>query len=160
MNQFPRLPYSSLAPMPYKALADASAALRQGSIGIKLLDLVFLRVSQINGCAFCVDKHWLDLLAQGEDAQRVNSLSTWREVPFFDAREQAALAWAECLTDIGRTHASDSEFAAVRAQFSEQEVAELSFAAAVMSAWNRMAISMRHPVQRLPEMTLPHSAVR
>lgn len=148
-----RLPYANLAPAPYKALADASTALRLASIGIKLVDLVFLRVSQINGCAFCVDKHAFDLLARGEDVQRINNLSTWREVGFFDARERAALAWAECLTDIGLTHASDADFAAVRAQFSEQEVAELSFAVAVMSAWNRMGVAMRQPVQRRAEVT-------
>jgi len=155
MNQTLRLPYAKLTPLPYKALTDASTALRQASIGKKLVDLVFLRVSQINGCAFCIDKHAFDLLAQGEDIQRINSLSTWREVDFFDAREQAALAWAECLADIGHTGANDADFAAVRAQFSEQEVAELSFAVAVMSAWNRMGVAMRQPVQRRADVTSP-----
>ncbi len=148
MNQTLRLPYPSLVPAAYQAFVDASAALRKAGIGTRLLDLVYLRVSQLNGCAYCVDLHWRDLLSQGEDAQRMNSLSTWREVDFFDPRERAALAWAESLGDIGCTHVPDAEFDAVRALFSEQEVAELSFAVALMSAWNRMAISMRQPVQR------------
>ncbi len=148
MNTSLRLAYPTLVPDAYQAFVDASSALRQASVGLKLIDLVYLRVSQINGCAFCVDLHWHDLLEQGEDAQRLNSLVTWHEVDFFDARERAALAWAESLVDLVDRRADDATFAAVREHFSEHEVAELSYAVALMSAWNRMAIGMRQPVKR------------
>ena len=102
----------------------------------------------LNRCAYCVDMHWHDLLGEGDDAQRLNSLSTWREVAFFSEREQAALPWAESVTDLHRTHAGDEDFAPLKTHFTDAEIADLTFAIATMNAWNRLAISFRQPVAR------------
>lgn len=147
-HESPRLPYFSLAPHAMAALKSLNAALAASTLGMRLIDLVYLRVSQINGCAYCVDLHWRDLLTGGEDAQRLNSLATWREVGFFDARERTALAWAESLTDLHRSHADDEDFNALKPHFSETEIADLSFAIAGMNAWNRLGIGFRQPVVR------------
>ncbi|MDB6000496.1 MAG: Transposase [Rhizobacter sp.] len=148
MTEQARLPYHALFPEALKPLREASEALKKASVGRQLIDLVYLRVSQINGCAYCVDLHWHDLIEQGDDLQRLNSLVTWHEVSFFSERERAALAWAEELTHIAETHASDEAFAAVHKHFADKEVAELTYAIALMNAWNRLAISMRQPVAR------------
>ncbi len=142
----PRLPWRELAPQAYRALAGVNAALAPSTLGKRLIDLVQLRVSQINGCAYCVDLHARDLLAAGEDFQRINSLLTWREVPFFDERERAALRWAESVTRIAETHAPDADFEALGAHFTEREIAELTLVIAQMNAWNRMGIALRQPV--------------
>jgi AhpD family alkylhydroperoxidase len=113
-----------------------------------LIDLVFLRVSQINGCAYCVDLHAHDLLKQGEDFQRINSLTTWHETSFYSARERAALAWAEAVTRLN-DGVPDHLFVALREHFTDREIADLGFAVAAMNAWNRMAISFRQPLKRL-----------
>ena len=110
--------------------------------------LVFLRVSQINGCAFCVDKHARDLVKDGEDFQRINSLATWRETGFYTARERAALAWAEAATRLEHGEVADSVFLPLKEHFTEQEISDLGFATAVMNAWNRMGIGFRQPVAR------------
>jgi len=143
-----RLSYSTLAPKQYQALRELSASLASSSLGKKLLEMVFLRASQINGCAFCIDMHTRALLAEGEDLQRINSVLVWRETTFFSAREQAALAWAEALTDISRSHAPDPLFEALQPHFSEAEIAELSFAVVAINGWNRLAIGFRVPVQK------------
>jgi len=144
----PRLSYSTLAPKAYKAMLDLNGALSGSSLGKRLIDLVFQRVSLMNGCAYCVDLHWHDLLQGGEDPQRINSLSTWRETTFYTPREQAALGWAESVTDLHRTHVSDEEFAALKTLFTDAEIADLTFAVATMNAWNRLAIAFRNPVGR------------
>jgi len=149
MSEF-RLPYSTLAPDSYRALAAASASLQQSSLGSALVDLIYLRVSQINGCAYCVDMHARDLLRRGEDLQRINSLVTWRETDFYSERERAALAWAEAVTDIIRNDASDELFAALKQHFTDREIADIGFAVAIMNGWNRMAIGFRQPVKKAP----------
>ncbi len=143
-----RLSYSTLAPKQFQALRELSASLASSSLGKKLLEMVFLRASQINGCAFCIDMHTRALLAEGEDLQRINSVLVWRETTFFSAREQAALAWAEALTDISRSHAPDHLFEALQPHFSEAEIAELSFAVVAINGWNRLVIGFRVPVQK------------
>lgn len=150
MNTTARLPYPELAPEAFRALVGVNTALNKSTLGKKLLDLVHLRVSQINGCAYCVDLHARDLLAQGEDLQRLNSLITWREVSFFSARERAALNWAESLTLIRETQAPDADYAALAEHFNNREVAELTIAAAQMSTWNRIGVGLRLPVQAAP----------
>ena len=150
MNTAPRLPWHQLAPQAYKAMAGVNAALAGSGLGKKLIDLVQLRVSQLNACAYCVDMHARDLLAQGEDMQRINSLQTWHEVSFFDARERAALQWAESLTQVAATHAPDADFEPLRSHFDEREIAELSVVVAMMNAWNRMGVGMRNQVPRKP----------
>jgi AhpD family alkylhydroperoxidase len=142
----PRVAYSQLAPKPFKALYDFSMAVHASSLGRRLVDLIFLRVSQINGCAFCIDMHWKDLIKQDIDPRHLNALAGWREAPFFDERERAALRWAEIVTSIATADASDEEFAKLKAQFNDTEIAELSFAIASINAWNRISVSLRNPV--------------
>jgi AhpD family alkylhydroperoxidase len=146
MTHEARLIYATLAPKPFKGLLALSALVQDGLLGRKLVDLVFLRVSQINGCAFCIDMHWRDLMAHDEEPRRLNCVAGWREAPFFDARERAALHWAELVTGIPHRDPSDAEFAALRAHFSDAEIAELSFAIVVINAWNRLNVSLRTPV--------------
>ena len=143
-----RLPYYTLSPAAYRALAAAETAVEASPLGKQLVRLVFLRVSQINGCAFCVDKHARDLVKDGEDFQRINSLATWRETGFYTARERAALAWAEAATRLEHGEVADSVFLPLTEHFTEQEISDLGFATAVMNAWNRMGIGFRQPVAR------------
>ncbi|MBS0452964.1 MAG: carboxymuconolactone decarboxylase family protein [Proteobacteria bacterium] len=152
-NTKARLPWHQLAPQAYKAMGGVAAALADSTLGTRLIDLVQLRVSQINGCAYCVDKHARDLLKVGEDLQRINSLVTWHEVSLFDARERAALQWAESLTQVAHTHAPDAAFEPLRAHFDDREIAELTLVVAMMNAWNRMGVGIRMPV--LPKALQP-----
>jgi len=143
----PRLPWTQLAPKAYRAMAGVNAAIADNTLGAKLVDLVQSRVSQLNGCAFCLDMHVHDLRKAGEDWQRIVSLPTWRETPFYDARERAALNWAESLTRLTEHHGDrDADFALLQAQFSDVEIVELSVLIAQINAWNRMGVGMRLPV--------------
>lgn len=140
-----------LAPEAYQALAAVSAQLKNSTLGKSLIALVDLRVSQMNGCAFCVDMHARELLAaETPDLQRLNSLVTWREAPFYTPRERAALAWAESLTLVAQTHAPQEDFAPLHEHFSEREIAELTLVIGVINAWNRFAVGLRSPVARKP----------
>jgi AhpD family alkylhydroperoxidase len=115
-------------------------------LGKRLIDLVLLRVSQINGCAFCIDMHWHDLIKLGADPRHVNAVAGWREAPFFSDRERAALRWAELVTNIPHTDPSDEEFARLRTQFSDAEIADLSYVIVVINSWNLLNVSLRNPV--------------
>ena len=146
MNQ-PRLPWTTLAPKAYQAMANVSATIAHSSLGVPMVELIQTRVSQINGCAFCVDMHVRSLRQHGETWQRINSLSTWRETRFYSARERAALAWAETLTRLADQHGDhDGPFEALKGQFSDQEIVELTWAIAQINTWNRMAVGMLAPV--------------
>ncbi len=123
-----RLPYFQLAPKAFQQLYNLSGAIRKDLLGARLVDLLFLRVSQINGCAYCIDMHWRDLIRLEVDPRHLNAVAGWREAPFFTERERAALRWAEIVTAIPHADASDEEFAALQAQFSDEEIADLSFA--------------------------------
>lgn len=138
-----RLNYGAAAPDATKALLAVSAALKKSGIDTKLLDLVYLRVSQINGCSYCVDLHSRDLRAAGESNERMDGLAAWHESPFFTEAEKAMLAWAESLTHVSVTHAPDDGFADVRKHYTDQQLANLTFAIAAMNAWNRVAIGFR-----------------
>jgi AhpD family alkylhydroperoxidase len=138
-----RLDYAAAAPEGFRALTALYPYLAKTTLDPKLVDLVFLRVSQINGCAYCVDLHSRDLLNKGESQRRVNALVTWHETPFFEARERAALAWAESLTCVAETRVPDADFASLKQHFSEKEIADLSFAVAMMNGLNRIAIGFR-----------------
>ena len=146
MTDSPRIDYRKLAPKAFQNLYRLSMDLRHDLLGQRLIDLVFLRVSQINGCAFCIDMHWRDLIKLGVDPRHLNAVAGWREAPFFDARERAAFEWAEIVTMISRSDASDDAFARLRQQFSDEEIAELGFAIAAINAWNRLNVSLRVPV--------------
>jgi AhpD family alkylhydroperoxidase len=123
-----------------------SATIHKSSLGTRLVDLVLLRVSQINGCTFCIDMHWRELIRHDADPRHLNALAGWREAPFFSEHERAALRWAEIVTATPHSDASDAEFAALRAHFSDAEIAELGFVIAVINAWNLLNVSFRNPV--------------
>lgn len=143
-----RLDYPKAAPEVYRAMLGVEKALHS-AFEPKFLHMIKLRASQINGCAFCIDMHWKDARAAGESEQRLYGLGAWRESPYYTDRERAALAWTEALTLIADAHsrggdaASDADFALVRAQFSDAELANLSWAIAAINAWNRIAIGFR-----------------
>ena len=140
---FPRVPYARLAADAFKGLLATSKAVHDSSIEQELQELLFLRVSQINGCAFCLDMHTADARKGGETERRLYTVSAWRETPFFTPRERAALAWAESLTLISQTHASDEDYALLNAEFSAAEQVDLSVAIATINSWNRLAVGFR-----------------
>ncbi len=110
-----------------------------------LFELVKIRASQINGCAYCIDMHTKDARLAGETEQRIYALSAWRETPFFNERERAALEYTEAVTRIADSHVPDDLFERVKAQFSEDEIVALTFAVVVINSWNRLAVSFRAP---------------
>jgi AhpD family alkylhydroperoxidase len=111
-----------------------------------LFELVKIRASQINGCAYCIDMHTKDARLAGETEQRIYALNAWRETPFFTERERAALEWTEALTRVADTHVPDAIYERVAAQFNEADLVALTFAVVVINSWNRLAISLRPPV--------------
>lgn len=108
-----------------------------------LLHLIKLRASQINGCAFCLDMHWKDLRAIGEEEKRLYALDAWREFPYYSDRERAALAWTEAMTLVTNGHVPDAVYEEVRPHFNDKELSDLSIAVAAINAWNRMGIATR-----------------
>lgn len=138
-----RLPYYSLSPEAYQGLGMTKKALDKSSLGKQLIELVYLRISQINGCAFCLEMHAAALRAGGIDQAKLDGLAGWRVSAHYNERERAALAWTESLVDVAHSHAPDEDFAPLAAHFSEVEISDLSFAIALMSAFNRLAIGMR-----------------
>lgn len=144
----PRLNYFAADAASLHALRAVEAHLRAGVLEHSLYELVKLRASQLNGCAFCIDMHTRDARAHGETEQRLYLLSAWRESPLYTERERAALAWTEALTLIAETHAPDDAYAAVREQFTDQELVQLTLLIGTINAWNRLAIGFRsvHPV--------------
>ncbi|MNR82757.1 Carboxymuconolactone decarboxylase family protein [compost metagenome] len=138
-----RLPYWTLSPEAYQGFTATKKALEKSSLGKQLIELVWLRMSQINGCAFCLEMHAKALRAGGMKDAKLDSLAGWRVSALFTEGERAALAWTEALTHIDKTHAPDEDFEALKAHFSDVEIADLSFAIALMSAFNRLAIGMR-----------------
>jgi AhpD family alkylhydroperoxidase len=136
---------AALAPGAYKGMIALETYLASCSIEAKLVHLLKLRASQLNGCAYCIDMHWKDLRAMGETEQRLYGLDAWEESPYYTDRERAALRWIEAITFIAEGHASDAEYEAVKQQFSEQEIADLTIVATVINAWNRIAIPSRTP---------------
>lgn len=140
-----RINVAKLNPGGYKLMYGFAEYLGKSSLDKKLIDLIHLRVSQINGCAYCLDMHWKDLKAEGESDQRLYSLDAWRETTFYSERERAALTWAEATTNIRDGHVSDEVFNLARAQFSEQELADLTLAVVAINGWNRLNIAFRTP---------------
>lgn len=125
----------------FRAMYGLSATVRESGLEASLLHLVALRVSQINGCGYCIDMHTKDARAAGESEQRLYLLQVWREAPLYNERERAALAWTEAVTNVSKEHVSDAIYDEVRAVFSEQEIAALTLAVNATNAWNRFAIS-------------------
>lgn len=150
MSQEPRLNYYAAAPKSAQALVAFSMAAAP-SLQPRLRELVNLRVSQINGCAFCLDMHAHALARQGVDARTLATVAGWREAHrFFSPRERAALAWAEAVNAVPHRSPSDAEFAAVREQFNDSEIAELTFAVGAIRAWNMLNASFHTPVPEVP----------
>jgi len=138
-----RLDYAKTSPGASRALYGVETYLQSCGLDAKLLDLVRLRASQINGCAFCIDMHWKDLRAEGESEQRLYSLDAWREAPGYSEREQAALAWAEAVTLVAASRVPDEVYEQARRQFTDKELVDLTLAITAINSWNRMSISFR-----------------
>jgi len=138
-----RLHYSKVSPLAYHAMLGLEKYLHECGLETPLLHLIKLRASQINGCAYCLDMHWKDLRAIGENEQRLYSLDAWEESPYYTDRERAALAWTEAVTRVSEGHVPDEVYERARKQFSEKELADLTVAIATINAWNRLAIAGR-----------------
>ena len=138
-----RIDYFKTKPELITKFRALTAEQKEFTLDGKLRALVELRVSQINGCAYCTDLHSREARELGENQQRLDSLPVWRESPFFSDPEKAALAWAESLTLIAQTHAADAEYEAVRKHFSDLEMVELSLVVSVANFWNRLAGGFR-----------------
>ncbi len=138
-----RLNYVKASPGGFKAMRVLQQHVDDCGLDRKLLELVKMRASQINGCAYCLDMHSKDARAAGETEQRLYLLNAWRESPFYSDRERAALAWTEALTRISDGEVSDELYAEVRKHFSEPELVDLSFAIIAINGWNRLAIPFR-----------------
>src|SRR5215813_13492057 len=138
-----RLNYLEVAPGAVKAMFGLGGYLAQTGLEEKLLDLLYFRVSQINGCAYCLDMHSKDLRARGETEQRLYVLEAWRESPFYSERERAALAWAEAVTTLRDKEVPDEVYEQARGQFSEAELVNLTLAVTTINTWNRLNIAFR-----------------
>ena len=132
-----------VAPGAFQAMYGLEQYLHGCGLEEKLLHLIKLRASQINGCAYCLDMHWKDLRALGEQEQRLYGLDAWEESPYYSERERAALAWTEAVTNLHEGHVSDEIYERVRKHFTEKELADLTVAVAAINAWNRLAIAGR-----------------
>jgi AhpD family alkylhydroperoxidase len=135
--------FRAASPQGAKAMGELHAFVHRCGLEARLLELVKLRASQINGCAHCIDMHAKELRADGESEQRIYLLETWRESPFYSERERAALAWTEALTLITQGHAPDDVYEAARAQFTEAELANLTLAIVAINGANRINVAFR-----------------
>ena len=139
----PRIDYRTAAPGAMQAMRGLETYVRQSGLEPSLLELVRLRASQLNGCAYCIDMHTKDARAAGESEQRLYALSAWRETPFYTERERAALAWTEAVTLISWEHAPDEVYELAHTHFSEKELVDLTMAIITINGWNRLAIGFR-----------------
>jgi len=139
----PRIDYSRVAPGAPEAMRHLECYVRESGLEPGLLELVRLRASQINGCAYCIDMHTKDARAAGESEQRLYALDAWWETPFYTERERAALAWTEAVTKVSEGHVPDEVYEQAREHFGEKELVDLTMAVVAINGWNRLAISMR-----------------
>jgi AhpD family alkylhydroperoxidase len=130
-------------PEPYRALASAEAWVKKSGLEPGLLHMLKLRASQINGCAFCIDMHWKDAKAAGESDQRLYGLDAWEESPYYTDRERAAIEWFEVVTDLQDGHVPDEVYETLQKHFNEEQIAALTWGAATINTWNRLAIASR-----------------
>jgi AhpD family alkylhydroperoxidase len=157
----PRIDYRRYAQDASKAMYALEKYLNECGLDHKLLHLLKLRASQINGCAFCIDMHSKDARALGETEQRLYELDAWRETPFYTDKERAALAWMEAVTLVSQTHVPDSVFEEVRKHFSDKEIVDLTYLASTINGWNRLAISLRAvPGQYQPAKSASSAAAK
>lgn len=141
-----RIDYTKAFPEGLEAMLGLERAVRGSGLEPSLLELVKLRASQINGCAYCLDMHSKDARARGEEEQRLHVLAAWREAPLYSPRERAALAWCEALTLLPQTGAPDDVYAELEAQLSPEEIAALTVQIVAINGWNRLAVGLRTPV--------------
>ncbi|EKS72104.1 MULTISPECIES: carboxymuconolactone decarboxylase family protein [Caballeronia] len=147
-----RLDYTQIAPAGVKALGGVYGYVMQSNLSPVLVDLVYLRVSQINNCAYCLDMHTRDLLRKGVKVEKLALVQAWREAGhLFDNRERAALAWAETVTLVAQTGVPEESYEAARTAFNERELVDLTIAISLMNTYNRMAISFRNTPQAVLE---------
>ena len=143
-----RLDYNQVAPNGIRALGGVYGYVRQSGLSAVLVDLVYLRVSQINNCAYCLDMHTRDLLKKGQNIEKLALVQAWADAGhLFDERERAALAWAETVTRVAETGVPDEAYQAARAVFQDKELIDLTIAISLMNTYNRLAISFRNPPQ-------------
>jgi len=142
----PRVPYTRLSADAYNGLLAVSRTVHGSPLDSELQQLVFLRVSQINGCAYCLDMHATALRKAGVEPRKLDTVAAWRESRFFDARERAALGWAEALTRLPDGAPPDAAFNALAPHFDEQAISDLSMAVAVINAWNRLGAGLLPPL--------------
>lgn len=145
MDHKARLTAKDLAPEAYEALLGLEHYLHNCGLEQPLIELVKLRASQINGCAFCIDMHTKDARAAGETEQRLYLLDAWRETPFYSDRERAALSWTEAVTRVAETHVPDEVYDETKRHFSDKELVDLNWVVVAINAWNRLAIAFRQP---------------
>jgi AhpD family alkylhydroperoxidase len=139
----PRIDYARTAPAVLTAMSGLEGYVHQSGLEQPLLELIKLRASLINGCAYCVDMHTKVARSLGETEQRLHAVSVWRETPFFSERERAALAWTEAVTLVSKGHVPDDAYELARLQFTEKELVDLTLAVVAINAWNRLAIAFR-----------------
>lgn len=141
-----RINYSKILPEGLNAMLVLENLVEKTNLEPKLKELIKIRASQINGCAYCLDMHTKDARAIGESEQRINVVVAWREAPFYSPRERAALAWCESLTLISQTGAPDNVYAGLEQVFKPEEIVELTLAIVVINSWNRLAVGLRSDV--------------
>src|SRR5690606_33092366 len=152
MEMKERLNYKDVSPNAIKAMRGVEKYVRESGLERSLYELVKIRASQINGCAYCIDMHPKEARIAGATEQRISALSAWRETPFYSERERAALAWTEALTLISENDGPDDLYEPVSKQFSEKEMVDLTMAIIAINGWNRLAISFR----TVPGTYVPH----
>lgn len=154
----PRIKLENAPKGAYQAMSGLESYVRNSGLEAPLVELLKTRVSQINGCAYCIDMHTKDARAHGETEQRLYALSAWRETPFFSERERAMLEWAESLTLISENHVPDEIYERVRKHFTEDELVNLTMAVVAINGWNRLAISFRSvPGNYQPQAAKQHA---
>jgi AhpD family alkylhydroperoxidase len=153
-----RLHLETVAPGAEDAIGQLDTFVAGLGLEPALLELVRVRASQINGCAYCIDMHTKDARARGESEQRLYGLDAWRETPYYTPRERAALAWTEAVTRVADTRVPDAVYDEVRAQFDDAGVAALTLAVVAINAWNRVAISFRSVPGRYVSTVRPEAA--
>ena len=142
-TEFERLNFKRLVPAAYRAMLALESYVHETGLESSLLELVKMRASQINGCAYCLDMHSKDARAAGETEQRLFVLNAWREAPFYTDRERAALAWTEAVTLVNESHVPEDVYQQARAHFSEEELVNLTIAIVAINGWNRLEVSFR-----------------
>ncbi len=138
-----RLLPAQVTPTGYEAVRGVESYIQRCGLPASLIELVKMRASQINGCAFCLDMHGKEARKRGETEQRLCLLNAWRESPAYAPAERAALAWTESLTQVAEAHASDADYEALRAHFSDKEIVDLTILVGLINLWNRLAIGLR-----------------